>query len=71
MAEKRQRRNVPEDYDPFGEVFSGKTPKMTPEQMWLKLWDVLIKSYFFNRPINPATTATSPFSCCGVRCYTA
>lgn len=32
MAEKRQRRNVPEDYDPFGEVFSGKAPKMTPEQ---------------------------------------
>ena len=32
MAEKRQRQNVPEDYDPFEEVFSGKAPKMTPEQ---------------------------------------
>ena len=32
MAEKRQRRNVPEDYDLFGEVFGGKAPKMTPEQ---------------------------------------
>ena len=32
MAEKRQRRNVPEDYDPLGEVFGGTARKMTQEQ---------------------------------------